>query len=73
MEKGMIQYLMGILDNFQLDIVVTTADRHSNVKREMKTHLKFTHIKHQFDLWHIAKGLSKKIVKFTKNKGLKVN
>ena len=61
-----------ILDNFQLYIEVITTDRHSGVKREMKTNPKFTHIKHQFDPWHIAKGLSKKINKATKTKGLDV-
>ena len=60
-KEGVIQCLTDILDNFQLDIEVITTDRHSGVKREMKTNPKFTHIKHQFDPWHIAKGLSKKI------------
>ena len=68
----MIQCLMDILDNFQLDIEVITTDRHSGIKREMKINLQFTHIKHQFDPWHIVKGLSKKINRATKTKGLDV-
>ena len=73
MEKeGVIQCLTNMLDNFQLDIKVTTTDRQSGVKREMKTNPKFTLIKHQFDPLHIPKELSKKINRATKTKGLDV-
>ena len=71
MEKeGVIQCLTDILDNFQLDIEIITTGRHSGIKRKMKSNWKFTHIKHQFDPWHIAKWLSKKINRATKTKGL---
>lgn len=57
--------------NFQLDIEDKATDKHSGVQEEMKANLKFTHIKHQYDLGNIAKGLSKKINRVTLTKGLK--
>ena len=35
----------------------------------MRTDSRFNHIKHQFDPWHIVKGLLKKIMKAASKKG----
>ena len=34
----------------------------------MRTDSRFNHIEHQFDPWHITKGLLKKIMKTASNK-----
>ena len=71
-KKDVIKCLTDILDNYQLDIELITADRQSG---EIKTNMKLTHFKHQFDygitkmLW---KNPQKTKTKVTTSKGLDV-
>ena len=45
-KKDVIKCLTGILDNYQLDIELITADRQSGA---IKPNMKLTHFKRQFD------------------------
>ena len=45
-KKDVIKCLTDILDNYQLDIELITADRQSG---ETKPYMKLTHFKQQFD------------------------
>ena len=61
--------LDNITTNFELSVDVVSADRHLSIKKLLRTDSRFNHIKHQFDPWHIAKGLLKKIMKAALQKG----
>ena len=70
-KKDVIKWLTDILGNYQLDIEVITADRQSG---EIKTNMKLTDFKHQFD-YGITKVLwkpQKTKTKVTTSKGLDV-
>ena len=58
-----------ITKNFELSVDVVSTDRHLSIKKLMRTGSRFTHIEHQFDPWHIAKGFLKKIMKAASKKG----
>ena len=47
------------IENHQLSIQTVSTDRHASVKKPMQTKT-YAHISHQFDPWHIAKGILKK-------------
>lgn len=71
MEKaGFIKTVDNLLDNNDMNIDLISTDRHVMIRKLMATNTKYKHIKHQFDPWHIAKGILKKLVKFSKKKGL---
>ena len=70
MEKeAFTRSLHHILSKFKLDVSVVSTDRHRSIKCLMRTDKRFKHIEHQFDPWHIAKGLLKKIMDAAKKKG----
>ena len=46
-----------------------STDRHVQIRKLMQTDERFTHIKHQFDPWHLAKNVSKQLHKLAKKKG----
>lgn len=50
--EDVILCLTDILDNFQIDVEVTTTDRHEmkQTRQEIKINTKFTHIRHQSDM-----------------------
>ena len=52
-----------------LPIKMLSADRHVSIKKMMKTDERFKHIEHQFDPWHVAKGILKKIMQSAATKG----
>ena len=43
-----------------IPIKMLSTDRHISIKKLMKTDERFKHIEHQFDPWHVAKGILKK-------------
>jgi len=55
------------LEGFVRCVMMITTDRHGQIKKKMK--IDYEHIKHQFDPWHIAKGISKKLTQGSKKKG----
>lgn len=60
-----------VVDNLQrtIDIRAVSTDRHVQIKKLMETDPRFASIIHQFDPWHVAKNISKQLVKASKNKG----
>ena len=71
MEKeGFIRCITDIKDDFNLPIDVISTDRHSSIKKLMRTDDRFKTINHQFDPWHVGKGLVKKLLKASKKKGI---
>ena len=52
-----------------LPIKMLSTDRQVSIKKLMKTDERFKHIEHQFDPWHVAKGILKKIMQSAATKG----
>lgn len=70
MEKeGFIRCIENIKDGLDVDIHAISTDRHNQIKKLMRVDERFNNIIHQFDPWHIAKGMSKKLSKASKKKG----
>lgn len=70
MEKeAFIRSLDHILSKFKVPVAVISTDRHRSIRALMRTDTRFKHIEHQFDPWHIAKGLLKKIMLAAVKKG----
>ena len=70
MEKeAFMRCLDNILLTFNLPVAVVSTDRHRSIKSLMHTAKRYQHIDHQFDPWHIAKGLLKNILAISKKKG----
>lgn len=68
MEKeGFIRCVNDIIHSFKLNIDTISTDRHPSIKKLMKSE-EFNHIKHQFDPWHMAKSVLKKIMASAKKK-----
>ena len=68
-KEGFIPSVKNIQNNLQLSIAAMSTDRHVQIKYLMKSDPHFKHILHQFDLWHIAKCISKKMTKASKKAG----
>ena len=69
MEKeGFVRAVTRLDDLVGLRAVST--DRHIQIRKLMATDERFMHIIHQFDPWHLAKNISKNLVKLAKKKGL---
>ena len=68
MEKaGFIKILSGLKkEGVKVDIVST--DKHTQIRKLMRVDPNFNTIKHQFDPWHIAKSVCKKLHKASKKK-----
>ena len=70
MEKeGFIRCVENIQSDLKLRIAAVSTDQHVQIKQLMKSDPRFKHILHQFDPWHIAKGISKKMTKASKKAG----
>ena len=54
----------------QINVRVVSTDRHIQIKKLMTTNPRFEKIIHQFDPWHVAKNISKQLVKASKTKGI---
>lgn len=63
--KGFKDSLKAIEDN-GVKVSTISTDRHPQIVKEMRTNNPEKH--HQFDPWHVAKGLSKKLSKIAKSK-----
>ena len=69
MEKEtFIRCINNILHSQNLPIKKLSTDRHVSIKKLMKADERFKHIEHQFDPWHVAKGILKKIMSSTAKK-----
>ena len=66
-KEGFVRLLEGLKkEGIKIDIVST--DRHTQIKKLMRVDPNFNDIKHQFDPWHVAKSICKKINKAAKLK-----
>lgn len=71
MEKeGFVRCVNLLQDHFNVDIRLISTDRHPMIRKEMRVNPNFNHIIHQFDPWHVAKGISKKLIQASKKKGI---
>jgi len=64
--EGFIRVVDRINEQVSLDVVST--DRHVQIKKTMREAPRFQHLTHQFDPWHFAKNIKKKILKVAKKK-----
>lgn len=62
LERGLVK-----LHNKGINIKTMVTDRSSSVKKFMRE--KYGSINHQFDIWHVCKGLKKKLVAAGNKKG----
>ena len=68
MEKeGLQRCLANTIDGLNLDIATLATDRQSHITAFMRTN--YPNIKHQFDVWHLAKSVTKKLGKVGQQKG----
>lgn len=58
--EGLKRSLNFLLNKAKLDIASLTTDRHSSVRKYMKS---LNNIKHYFDVWHVVKGNQLKLAK----------
>ena len=68
-KEAFTRVLDNITTNLELSVDVVFTDHHLSIKKLMRTDSRFNHIKHQFDPWHIAKRVAKKIIKAASKKG----
>ena len=66
--EGFVRCVDQVEEEKEIDSVAT--DRHAMIKKRMRT--SYSHIKHRFDPWHVAKGISKKLTKLSKKKGMSI-
>lgn len=73
MEKEAFQRCLdNIINKLKLPVRLISTDRHLGIKALLKSP-PYRNIKHQFDAWHVAKSVLKKlIVESKKNKGILV-
>ncbi|PIK47559.1 hypothetical protein BSL78_15577, partial [Apostichopus japonicus] len=62
--KWMIETAM--MADLEIDCIIT--DRHLQVAKWIRENLSCYHIKHYYDVWHIAKSIKKKIIALGKKK-----
>lgn len=61
------------LDQHNISVKTFVSDRHTSIAKWMRTDPDRKDItNHYFDLWHIAKGLSKKLLKLSKCSGCEI-
>ena len=62
MEKeGFVQLLERLHNKHSVQIDTIATDRHSQIRKLMRMDPRFNHIKHEFDPWHVIKGIAKKM------------
>ena len=64
--EGFRKCLQRLTNDNQLNISTIATDRHVQIKKEMET--KHQNINHQYDIWHFAKNIIKKLNKLAKRK-----
>lgn len=67
MEKEGFQRCMQKLDKADINVSVVATDRHIGIASLCKK--QYPYIDHQFDIWHVAKSIVKKLTKSAKKKG----
>lgn len=67
-KEGFLRCINTIQSDLNLNICVVSTDRHVSIKKLMRTDPRFKKIIHQFDPWHIGKGILKKMIKASKKK-----
>ena len=67
--EGFVRCVNEIQDDFDLPIAIISTDRHASIKKLMRTDDRYKDIQHQFDPWHVGKGIIKKLLKASKKKG----
>ena len=67
--EAFIRCINNIHHSQNLPIKMLSTDRHVSIKKLMKTDERFKHIERQFDPWHVAKGIFKKIMQSEATKG----
>ena len=65
LEKYGLTYLLEFYKN-NIDINILTTDQHTQIRKFMRE--KYPSILHQFDVWHRAKNLRKKLTKVAMKK-----
>lgn len=72
MEKaGFIKAVETVLnENIKIDTIST--DGHVQIRKMMRVDSRFNGIQHQFDPWHVAKEISKKLNKVSKKKSTEI-
>ena len=60
--EAFIRCINNIHHSQNLPIKILSTDRHVSIKKLVKTDERFKHIEHQFDPWHVAKGIFKNIM-----------
>nr|XP_055037185.1 uncharacterized protein LOC129424518 [Misgurnus anguillicaudatus] len=65
MEKEGLRRSLHLLEANSVMVDTVISDRHLQVQKLLRDH----NINHYFDIWHVAKGLSKKIDKISTEKG----
>ncbi|XP_047136733.2 uncharacterized protein LOC124813552 [Hydra vulgaris] len=71
MEKAGFIHLLKKFKKAGLNISVISTDRHPQIRKVFKVDPRFNDINHQFDPWHVAKSIRKKMMKASKNTNLK--
>lgn len=66
MEKEGFVRCLDNLDDEDITIHTITTDRHTSITSTMEK--EYSHIKHQYDVWHLAKSVVKKLNKKAKTK-----
>ena len=65
-KKGFIETLANVEGN-GVKVKILSTDRHPQIKKELRVN--HDHIDHQFDPWHLAKSVSKKLSAASKKSG----
>lgn len=68
MEKEGLRRGLDLLESKQLDVDYIVTDRHPQVQK----YLRERNVKQYYDVWHLEKGLSKKLDKLSRNKDCQV-
>ena len=69
MEKTGLKILLEKFSKLRIKITSLTTDRHTQIRAMMRD--QYPNIMHQFDIWHFAKSLKKKLLKLGKKKDKK--
>ena len=67
MEKEAFKCCIEDLQNAELDVQIIATDCHAGIAALCRK--EYPHIDHQFDIWHVTKGVMKKLTKAGKQKG----
>ncbi|XP_033127102.1 uncharacterized protein LOC117124881 [Anneissia japonica] len=70
MELEGLKRCLTVLENGNVKIGILVTDRHSQIQKWLRDNC--GSITHYFDIWHVAKGLKKKLVALEKKKGFEL-